>query len=115
MKFFTAIFLTVLLGYAAPLYFSWWSFAITSLIVAVAIHQKPTRAFSAGFFGLLFLWGVHALLIDIANEHILSQKIATLLPLGGSSMLLILVTAFIGGVISGFAALTGSFARRSRE
>ncbi len=115
MKFITAILLTALLGYAAALYFSWWSFAVTSFIVAVAIHQKPLKAFSAGFIGLFFLWGIHAYIIDSANEHILSQKIATLLPLSGSSILLISVTAIIGGLISGLSGLTGSFARGNKS
>ena len=111
MKFITAIILTVLLGYAAPLYFPWWSFAVTSFIVAVAIHQKPFKAFIAGFLGLVLLWGIMALWIDMANHHILSQKIAVLLQTG-SYLVLIIVTAVIGGLISGFAALTGSFARK---
>ena len=110
MKFITTIILTALLGYAAPLYFAWWSFAITSLIVAIAIHQKPAKAFVAGFVALALLWGVHAAVINSANESILSQKIAALLNLS-SPVILILLTAFIGGLVSGFAALTGSFAR----
>lgn len=113
MKFLTAIILTALLGYAAALYFPWWSFAVASFIVALTIHQKAAKAFFAGFLGLFLLWGIHAFIIDSANEHILSKKIAVLLPLGGSSILLIFVTAFIGGLIAAFAALTGSLARKS--
>ncbi len=111
MKFFIAILLTALLGYAAPLYFPWWSFAVTSFIVAVFIHQKPLKAFAGGFIALLLLWGIHAYIIDNANEHILSQKIANVLPLGGASSVLILITAFVGAIVSGFAALTASFTR----
>lgn len=111
MKFFTTIILTALLGYAATLYFSWWSFAVTSLIVATAIHQKPAKAFAAGFAALALLWGIHAAIINSANDGILSQRVANVLPLNGSSATLILITAFIGGLISGLAAITGSFAR----
>jgi hypothetical protein len=113
MKLLSAIILTALLGYAAPLFFSWWSFAITSLIVAVVVHQTPAKAFLAGFVGLSFLWGIHAAIIDTSNDHILSQRVAYILPLNGSSMALIWITAIIGGLVSGFAALTGSFARRA--
>ena len=111
MKFITVIMLTALLGYAAPLYFAWWSFAITSFIVAVMIHQSPAKAFLTGFIGLSLLWGFHASIIDNANDHILSQKVAYILPLNGSSISLIWITAITGGLVSGFAALTGSFAR----
>lgn len=112
MKFIVVVVLTALLGYAAPLYFTWWSFAITSFTIALLIHQKALAAFLATFLGLFLLWGAMALIIDNANSHLLSQKIAALLPLGGSSLLLIFVTAFTGGLVSGFAGLTGSFARK---
>lgn len=115
MKFITAILLTALLGYAAPLYFPWWSFALTSLIVAIAIHQTWGKAFLAGFLGLFLLWGIHAFIIDTRNEHILSVKMANVLPLGGSSALLIFITAFLGGIVSGFAALTGSLSRVHKD
>jgi len=111
MKFFIAIILTALLGYAAPLYFAWWSFAITSFGVAIAIHQKPGKAFVAGFFGLFLLWNIQSFIIDYMNDHILSHKVSEMLNLGGSSVIIILVTAFIGGLVSGLAALTGSFTR----
>ena len=111
MKFITAILLTALMGFAAPLYFAWWAFAVTSLVVAVAIHQKPLKAFAAGFIGMFLLWAVHVYILDDANAHLLSQKVAYILPLNGSYNLLILITALIGGLVSGFAALAGSFAR----
>lgn len=115
MKFITAILLTALLGYACPLYMAWWTFVITSFIVAIAIHQKPFKAFTSGFLGLFLLWGILAIIIDNNNEHLLSQKIAQILPLNGSAQLLIFITAFIGGLVSGLSALTGSFARGSKQ
>ncbi len=113
MKFIVVVLLTALLGYAAPLYFPWWSFAVTSFIVALFIHQRAWAAFAATFLGLFLLWGIMALIIDNLNDHLLSQKIATLLPLGGSSLLLICVTALVGGLVSGIAGLSGSLARKS--
>lgn len=115
MKFITAIILTALLGFAAPLYFPWWSFVITSCVVAIAIHQKAWKAFVCGFLGLLLLWVVMAYIIDSSNQHLLSKKIAELLPLNGSYNLLIIITGLIGGLVSGFAALTGSFARGKKH
>jgi len=114
MKFIVVVLLTALLGYAAPLYFSWWSFAVCSFVIALFIHQKPLVAFVATFLGLFLLWGIMAMLIDNANNHLLSQKIALVLPLKGSSILLILITALVGGLVSGFAGLSASFARKPR-
>jgi len=115
MKFLTALLLTALLAFATGLYgvLPWWSFAITSLIVAMAIHQKPGKSFLAGFTGLFLLWSILAFLIDNANEHLLATKVATILPLGGSYWVLILLTGIIGGLVAGLAALTGSYLRQT--
>ncbi|MBL0334244.1 MAG: hypothetical protein IPP73_02620 [Chitinophagaceae bacterium] len=113
MKFTVAFILTALLAFISGLYFPWWGMAITSALVAVAIPQKPWKAFLAGFLGLFILWAGLAFWIDMKNNHILSVKIASILPLGGSHIAIILVTGFIGGLVAGLAALTGSFARSS--
>ena len=86
MKFIVVLLLTALLGYTAPLYFTWWSFAITSFIIALFMHQRRFVAFIAGFLGMFLLWGIMAMMIDSANDHLLSQKIAQILPLNGSSI-----------------------------
>jgi hypothetical protein len=113
MKFLTAILLTALLAFIAGLYLPWWSIAIIAFAVAALVHQKPAKAFFAGFFGLFIIWGGLAFWIDMKNNHVLSKKVAELLPLGGSSIAIILVTAFVGGLVAGFAALSGSYLRSS--
>lgn len=115
MKFFTATVLTALLSFVAGIYIPlWWFFAVVSFLVAVLVHQKVAKAFFSGFLGLFILWGGLAYWIDMKNEGILSSKIAGLLPLGGSSLLLIIVTAILGGLVAGFAALGGSCLRTSK-
>ncbi len=117
MKFLSALLLTALLAFASGLYgiLPWWGFAVTSFIVAMAVHQKAGKAFLAGFAGLFLLWSILAFLIDRANEHILATKVAAILPLGGSYWILILLTGLIGGLVSGLAALTGSYLRQSTK
>ncbi|HNA95664.1 MAG: hypothetical protein IT248_05765 [Chitinophagaceae bacterium] len=115
MKFLTATLLTLLLAFVSGLYLPWWGIAIVALLVAAIVHQKAGKAFLSGFLGLFLLWGGLAFWIDMKNDHILSQKIAAILPLGGNSILLILVTALVGGLVAGFAALSGSFLRVSAK
>ncbi|HMW66901.1 MAG TPA: hypothetical protein PK695_11810 [Chitinophagaceae bacterium] len=115
MKFLTATLLTLLLAFVSGLYLPWWGIAIVALLVAAIVHQKAGKAFLSGFLGLFLLWGGLAFWIDMKNDHILSQKIAAILPLGGNSILLILVTALVGGLVAGFAALSGSFLRASAK
>ena len=114
MKFFTSIVLTALLSFTGGLWFSWWVIAIAAFIIALLVHQKAGKAFLSGAIGVFLLWGILAWWIDMKNEHILSKKIAAVLPLGGSSFLLIFVTALIGGLVAGFGAMSGSYLRNSR-
>ena len=112
MKFLIALILTALLSFIAGIYINiWWFFAIIALLVEILVHQKAGKAFFAGFLGLFILWFALTFWIDSANNSVLSVKIASLLPLGGSKWLLMIVTAFIGGLIAGFAAMSGSYLR----
>jgi len=115
MKFITAIFLTAFLAFAIGLFTTlpWWSFVITSFLVAMGIHQKSGKAFLSGFLGLFILWTLLAIIKDFSNEHILAIKVAKILPLGGSYWILIFVTGLIGGLVSGWAAISGSTARKN--
>lgn len=111
MRFLLSFLIIALLGYIAGEYLPWWSIAIVAFITAFAMGQKASRSFLAGFTGIFLLWTALALWIDARNEGLLSTKIATLFPLGGSGILLILVTALVGGLVGGFAALSGSSLR----
>jgi hypothetical protein len=112
MKFLVAFILTALLGFAAALFFPWWIIAVAAFVVAIVIDQRPAAAFLAAFLALFTLWAGQALLIDVRNEHLLSTRVASILPLGGSYIAVIIVTAFIGGFVAGLAALTASFSRK---
>ena len=112
MKFIISILLIALLSFASGFYLPWWSIGLAAFIVAVLIYQKPGTAFLSGFLGVFLLWGILSWIRDVKNEGILSHKIAAIFPLGGSAFLLILVTATIGGLVAGMAALSGSYLRR---
>jgi hypothetical protein len=109
MKFMVSVLLTAYLGYVIGVYthLPWWSFACTSMLVALLVRQSPFSSFIAGFLGMFLLWFILAWIKDTANQHILSQRVAPLLKMGSSSMLLILVTGLVGGLVSGFAATFG--------
>ena len=115
MKFVVATLLTGLLAFIAGIFLPWWVLALVAFGVALVMRQTNGFSFLAGFFGIFLMWAVVAAWIDWQNKSLLSQKIAQLFPLGGSSLLLILVSAFVGGLVGGFAALSGSLLRRLFE
>jgi len=112
MKFIVATILTSLLAFAAGLYLPWWSIAIAAFIVSALIHQKPWKSMLSGALGLFLLWVLLAIWIDSKNQGILSARISELLPLGGSAFLLILITAFVGALVAGLAALSGAYLKK---
>ncbi|MEI6947733.1 hypothetical protein V9K67_11110 [Paraflavisolibacter sp. H34] len=108
IKIIPAILLIALLSFFAGLYFPWWSLAPVAFAVALLLRPAPLWAFVSGFAGVFLLWSILAGWIDAQNDSLLSRKVAQLFSLGPSSLLLILVTALVGGLVGGFAALTGS-------
>jgi hypothetical protein len=115
MKFLLSVLLIASLGFIVGLYLPWWSITIIAFGIALLIPQRLWAGFLSGFLGIFLLWALVAVWIDTKNESILSKKIAQLLPLGGSAFLLILVTAFIGGLVGGFAAMAGSSLRPAKK
>ncbi len=114
MKFTTSLILTALLSFAACLYLPWWSIAIAAFVVAALIPQKPGKAFLAAFIALFLLWGGFSFWISYNNEHILAHKVSVLILKLDNPYLLIAATALIGAWVAGFAALSGSYLRKSK-
>jgi len=111
MKFLTATLLTAILSFISGLFLPWWGIALAAFLMAAVIHQKAGKAFFAGLLGVFLIWAGLAWWIDMKNNSVLSHKIAGILPLGGNSILLILVTGLVGGLVGGFAAMAGSSLR----
>jgi hypothetical protein len=111
MRLLLSVLLIATLSFIAGLFLPWWSIACISFIVALLLQPHSGHGFIAGFLGIFLLWGVLALWIDLKNESILSHKIAQIFPLGGSSILIILITALIGALVGGFAGMAGSSLR----
>lgn len=113
MKFIISLLLIALLSVAACLYLPWWSIAIVSFMVAALIPQHPGKAFLTGFIALLLLWGSLSWCISSNNNHLLAHKVSIIILKTDSPYLLITATALIGALVAGFAALSGSYLRRS--
>lgn len=115
MKFIISFILTILLSFALCLFFPWWSIAIAAFAVAALIPQKPGKAFITGFTALLLLWGGLSFWISNNNDHILAHKMSLLILKMDNTNILFLVTALIGALVAGFAALAGSYLRKSKS
>lgn len=114
MRFFLATLLTIAISFLLGLFLPWWSVAVGCLLAALLVHQNLLTSFLAGFLGIFVLWFAIAFWLDYQNESILSKKVATIFPLHGSGLALMLVTSLVGALVGGFAAMIGSSIRGRR-
>ena len=107
MKIFIKIILISVIGYGLQVFLPWWHVVVASFLINLIIYSKGWQAFMAGFWGIFLLWFVAALLIDVKSHSILSDKVAQILQLP-DSLVLILLTSLIGAICGGFSGLTAS-------
>ncbi|MEO9887545.1 MAG: hypothetical protein ABJR05_08930 [Balneola sp.] len=98
--------LLIITAYLINLILPWWGIAITGLILGFQMKPSSGKAFGIGFLALFLLWGGQAFYIHVANDGVLSTRIAEMLGVG-SPILVVLITGVIGGVVSGLAVLSG--------
>lgn len=115
MKAFIVFLIIGILSYLAGLYYPWWSLAIVAFAVTLIIPQKPVGAFFTAFVSLFILWFALAFFKDLANDHILGNRISELFLHSKSSVVLAVITGMIGAIVAGFAALSASFLRTKRK
>ena len=114
MTFVIAMTATAVLAFGAGLLLPWWGVALAAGLVAYVVKQRPMMSAGAAFLGVSLLWIAHATWIDAANQHLLSRRVATLLPLDGSSAALIIVTGLAGGIVGAMSGMTGALLRNLR-
>jgi hypothetical protein len=114
MKFFFSFILTILLSFAGCLFLPWWNIAIAAFLVAALIPQKPGKSFITAFAALFLLWGGLSFWMSNNNDHVLAHKVSQLILKMDNPIALVLATALIGALVAGFAALAGSYLRKSK-
>jgi len=90
------------------LFLPWWGITVPCLIFGAWLLQSGGYAFLIGFFSGGLAWFLQALYIDIANESILSSRIAEMMGVG-SHWIILLATFLIAGILGAISTLTGYF------
>ena len=103
MKFLIQLLATSAVCFLLQYFLPWWTMALGAFAISYVVGNNGYLSFLAGFLGAGLLWLGMALFIDIATHSILTQKVNQLLPVNA-----FLMTVLIGGLVGGFAALTGS-------
>lgn len=103
--------LVLITAFLLNLFLPWWCIAIPGLIFGYLFKENAAISFVWGFLALFLLWGGQSLYVHIANDGILSGRIADMLGVG-SPLVVVLITAVLGGAVSGLATMTGSLANQ---
>jgi len=105
MKAFSILlFISWLLNFFLP----WWSALLPAFFIGAWLPEHSFSAFITGFLAVGLAWGGQALFIHIANDGILSTRVADMMQVGSPYMIL-LFTFSIGAVIGGVGTTTGYY------
>jgi hypothetical protein len=107
MKFLIQIIATIIVCFLLQTFLPWWTLAIGALSVSFIAGNKAGVSFVAGFVGVGILWFGMAFYIDQTTHSILTEKVNKLLPLNS-----FFLTTLIGGLVGGFAAMTGALIKK---
>ena len=100
--------LTIILALVFSMFLPWWSVMLAAFLAGAIVRLRNVSAFFVPFLAIALFWIVYAWVLSNANDFILAQKIAELLPLSGNVYLLLLITGIVGGLSAGTAAVFGN-------
>ncbi|MBX2910555.1 MAG: hypothetical protein M9954_13115 [Cyclobacteriaceae bacterium] len=103
MKSAIQIVITAIVCFMFQKLFPWWTMAIGAFLVGFIFSNTVFRSFLAGFVAIGLLWLGLALYVDNATQSILTEKVGQLFPLN-----IFVLTSLVGGLIGGFASMTGA-------
>lgn len=107
------LFLVILiLSFASGYFLPWWVVAIAAFLAAFFMGKTSGQSFWSGFGAVFIVWTVLALFKSIPNDHILAKRVAQLFQLP-NWILILLITAIIGGLVGGMSALSGVLVKRA--
>jgi len=108
------LFLIILiLSFAGGYFLPWWIVAIAAFGAAFFIGKTSAQSFWSGFAAVFIGWTVLALFKSIPNDHILASRVVLLFPLPHNWIWLLAITAIIGGLVGGMAALSGVLLKKA--
>lgn len=107
------LFLIILiLSFVASYFLPWWIVALIAFLAALFIGKTSGQSFWSGFGGVFIVWVVLALIKSIPNDNMLASRVIQLFPLPHNWILLLLITALIGGLVGGVSALSGILVKK---
>jgi len=98
----------VVMGAIAGIYLPWYALGILFALLAYILRIPSGTAFVLGFVSGFLVWAISAYWMDGQHPSSLPGRMANLFPLGGSVLVLYIVTGVLGGLTGGLWAWAGA-------
>ena len=102
----------ILLGVLAQLLFPWWIIAVVALYVGYFVYESPGKSFAYGTAAVMLMWLTYAGIQSSMNGGLMSSSISGMTGGKLSAAQLMVFTSLLGGLVGGFAAMTGTMLRQ---
>ncbi len=109
MKFIIQLAAIIFFSHLIAIFTPWYFIALSSFVMGYLL--KSNANFLAGFLGIAILWIFNAWLAESSSSADLADRVATLFSLKQKEYLYAMM-ALVGGLVGGFAALTGSLLKK---
>lgn len=109
MKFIIQLVAIIFSSHLIAIFMPWYCIALSAFVMGYFL--KSNANFLAGFLAIASLWTFNAWLAESSSTVDLVDRVAALFSLD-HKVLLYAMTALVGGIVGGFACLTGSLLKK---
>jgi hypothetical protein len=109
MKFIIQFLAITFSGHLVAMFLPWYGVAMAAFVMGYFLKSRAN--FIAGFCAVAVLWVFNAWLLEDASTSDLADRVTRIFLLDDKALLYVLM-GVVGGVVGGFAALTGAVLRK---
>jgi hypothetical protein len=113
MKLYLQIPAIILFGFILEFFLPWYSVAFAAFVFGYLLDSESN--FLGGFLGVALLWGLKIFFISNSATVDLASKVALIMEPVHEKWILIVATLVLGGLVGGFACMTGAAARKEKK
>jgi len=103
--------LILLAALLLQLFLPWWIIGVAAFGICFFKAKSGGQAFRHSFTAIFLLWALVALYHTLQNKNILATRVGEMFMLTFTNnwIVMVLITALIGGLVAGFAGWAGYF------
>lgn len=109
MNLLLRVILICVLSVAAQPYLPWWSAVLIAFVVELVVGKADSTSFFSGFYGVAIPWMAIATFIDVKSGAVLTVRVLELFKLPQYSVVMIILTGLLGGLIAGVGSMSGGW------